>query len=70
MGKLPGITHARAIKAFQRAGFVILRQSGHVIMAKGPIELVIPRNNPINAYTMYVIVKSAGLSIEEFRKFL
>jgi predicted RNA binding protein YcfA (HicA-like mRNA interferase family) len=68
LGKLPGIPHARAVRAFERAGFVIARQSGHVIMVKGSAEIVIPRNNPINAYTMYEIVKQAGLTVEEFRK--
>ncbi len=32
--------------------------------------LTVPRNNPINAYTMGGIVRDAGLTIEEFRKLL
>ena len=39
-------------------------------MGKGAIEVVVPRNNPINALTMYDIVKSAGLTAEQFRKLL
>ncbi len=39
-------------------------------MSDGRRFLTIPRNNPINAYTMGGIVKDAGLSIEEFRKLL
>jgi predicted RNA binding protein YcfA (HicA-like mRNA interferase family) len=70
MGKLPGISHQQAIKALQRAGFEIIRQSGHVIMSNGFTTLTIPRTNPINAYTMFAIVKDAGLSTEQFRKLL
>jgi hypothetical protein len=31
---------------------------------------VIPRNNPVNAFTMGGIVTDAGLSIERFRELL
>ena len=70
MGKLPGISHNRAIRALERAGFKIVRQSGHVVMSNGPREVIVPRNNPINSYTMFDVVKDAGLTVEEFRKLL
>ncbi len=70
MGKLPGINHSRAVRALERAGFVIERQSGHVVMKNGAREVIVPRNNPINAFTMFGIVKDAGLTLEEFRKLL
>jgi predicted RNA binding protein YcfA (HicA-like mRNA interferase family) len=70
MGKLPGVSHQQAIKALQRAGFEIIRQSGHIILSNGFTTLVVPRANPINAYTMFGIVKDAGLSVEQFRKLL
>jgi len=70
MGKLPGISHQQAIKALQRAGFDIIRQSGHIIMSDGFKTIVIPRANPINAFTMFGIVKDAGLTVEQFRKLL
>lgn len=70
MGKLPGISHQQAIKALQRVGFEIIRQSGHVIMSDGIATVVIPRANPINAYTMFAIVKASGLTVEQFRELL
>jgi len=70
MGKLPGVSHQQAIKALERAGLDIIRQSGHVIMSNGFTTLTIPRANPINAFTMFGIVKDAGLTIEQFRKLL
>jgi hypothetical protein len=32
--------------------------------------VVIPRNNPVNAFTMGGIARDAGLSVEEFRMLL
>jgi hypothetical protein len=48
--------------AFEKIGFRIARQSGHIIMSNGKIRLVIPRHNPINAITMGGIAKAAGLT--------
>ncbi|HWG20881.1 MAG TPA: hypothetical protein VG225_10145 [Terracidiphilus sp.] len=70
MPKLPGINHLRAVSAFEKAGYWILRQGSHIVMTNGTRFLVIPRHNPINAFTMGGIVQDAGLSIEEFRKLL
>jgi predicted RNA binding protein YcfA (HicA-like mRNA interferase family) len=70
MPKVPGINHRRAVAAFEKAGFRIVRESGHIIMSNGPRTLTIPRHNPINAITMGIIVRDAGLTIEEFRALL
>jgi predicted RNA binding protein YcfA (HicA-like mRNA interferase family) len=70
MPKLPGVNHLDAIRAFERAGFRILRQGRHVTMSDGKRKLVIPRHNPVNAITMGGIVRDAGFTIEEFRKLL
>jgi len=37
-------------------------------MTNGERILIIPRANPINAFTKAGIVKDAGLTIEEFKK--
>lgn len=70
MGKLPGIKHLHAIRALERAGFYVLRQSKHIIMTDGVRIITVPRNNPINAFTMFDIVSQAGLTIERFRELL
>lgn len=70
MPKLPGINHLRAIKAFEKAGFKIIRQGKHISMSNGEKVIVIPRGNPVNAFTMAGIVKDAGLTIEEFKQLL
>ncbi|MDB6058706.1 MAG: putative periplasmic or secreted lipoprotein [Verrucomicrobiales bacterium] len=70
MPKLPGISQRDAVRVFQKLGYRIARESGHIIMTNGKTRLVIPRHNPINAITMGGIAKAAGLSPEEFRKLL
>ena len=68
MPKLSGISHKRAIKALEKAGFRVARQGKHVTMTNGERILIFPRANPINAFTMAGIVKDVGLTIEEFKK--
>jgi predicted RNA binding protein YcfA (HicA-like mRNA interferase family) len=68
--KLPGINHLDAIRALEKAGFVVLRQGKHVVMGNGSRILTIPRHNPVNALTMGGIVRDAGLTFEQFRDFL
>jgi predicted RNA binding protein YcfA (HicA-like mRNA interferase family) len=70
MPKLPGINHLQAVRALEKAGFRIVRQGKHIVMSDGVRFLTIPRNNPINAFTMGGIVRDAGLTIEEFRELL
>jgi predicted RNA binding protein YcfA (HicA-like mRNA interferase family) len=70
MPSLPGIHHQRAIKAFEKVGFRVIRQGKHITMTDGEHILTIPRANPINAYTMATIIKGSGLTIEQFKKLL
>jgi len=39
-------------------------------MAKDDRIIIVPRNNPINAFTMAGIIKDSGLTIAEFKKLL
>jgi predicted RNA binding protein YcfA (HicA-like mRNA interferase family) len=65
--KLPGISQRDAVRVFEKLGYHVARQSGHVVMTNGTKRLVLPRHNPINAVTMGAIAKSAGLSPEQFK---
>ncbi|MDA0711036.1 MAG: type II toxin-antitoxin system HicA family toxin [bacterium] len=67
---MSGINHLSAIRALQRAGFRIARQSKHVVMTDGQRIVTIPRANPVNAFTMGGIIKDAGLTIDEFKALL
>ncbi len=61
MPKLPGINHLQAIRVVEKAGFKVVRQSGHIVLSN---------NNPINAFAMGGIVKDAGFTVAEFKKYL
>jgi len=58
------------VRAFQKAGFRIVRHGKHVVMSDGVRIITIPRHNPVNAFTMGGIVRDAGLSEDEFRALL
>ena len=70
MPKLPGIPHLQAVRALEKAGFRVVRESKHIVMSNGQRILTIPRANPVNAFTMGGIVRDAGLTIEAFRELL
>ncbi|HRD49003.1 MAG TPA: type II toxin-antitoxin system HicA family toxin [Candidatus Contendobacter sp.] len=71
MPKLPGVNHLEAVHALEKAGFRLVRQGRkHIVMSNENRFVTIPRNNPINAFTMGGIAQDAGFTVEEFRKLL
>ena len=70
MPSLPGVNHLDAVRALEKVGFRIIRQGKHIVMSDGVRQVVIPRHNPIKAFTMGGIVRDAGMTVEEFRKLL
>ncbi len=70
MPKIPGIGQRDAMRVFEKLGYRIVRQSGHIVMSNGSVRLTIPRNNPINAITMGSIAQDAGLSPKQFKELL
>ncbi len=70
MTRVPGVTHLDAVRALEKAGFGVVRQGKDIVMTDGVRILTIPRQNPVNAYTMGGIVRDAGLTVEGFGKLL
>lgn len=75
MPRLPGISQKEAVRVFQKLGYRIVRESGHLILSNGERRLVIPRHDPINAITMGAITmgaiaRDAGLTPQQFRELL
>ncbi len=70
MPRPPGVNHLDAVRTLEKSGFWILRQGKHIVMTDGTRKLMVPRHNPVNAFTMGGIVRAAGLTEEEFRKLL
>ena len=70
MPSIPGVKHLDAVRALEKAGFKIVRQSKHIVMSNGARILTIPRHDPVNAFTLGGIVLDAGLTIAQFRELL
>lgn len=67
--KLPRVSHLRAVRALQKAGFQVVRDGKkHIVMSNGSAFLTIPRHDPIDAYTMGGIARDAGITVEEFKR--
>ena len=60
MPKIPGVNHLDAVRALEKAGFIVVRQGKHIVMSNGTRILTIPRHNPVNAFTLGGIVRDAG----------
>lgn len=68
MPGIPGINHLDAVRALQKAEFVVVRQGKHIVMSNGARILTDPRHDPVNAFTLRGIVRDAGLTVEQFRE--
>jgi predicted RNA binding protein YcfA (HicA-like mRNA interferase family) len=49
------------IRMIEEVGFVLLRNSGHIIYGRGPVRLAIPHHRMLNGRTVHFIMKKAGL---------
>jgi predicted RNA binding protein YcfA (HicA-like mRNA interferase family) len=75
MPKLPPVSGPDAIRAFQKAGFRVVRIRGsHHIMAKEghPARLSVPvhGNKPVAKGTLRSLIDAAGLTVAEFVELL
>ena len=70
MPRIPGVNHKDAVRALRKVGFSIKNQGKHVVLSNGKRIVTVPRNDPVNAFTMGGIARDAGLTVEEFRALL
>lgn len=70
MPRVPGVSYRRAVRALEKVGFRVDRETKHTVMKKNGITVSIPLDNPVDAFTMGSIVRHAGLTVEEFRSLL
>lgn len=67
MPKLPRISGAEAVRAFQRLGFEIARQKGsHIVMRRGASGCVVPNHRELKAGTLAGALRQAGVTADEF----
>jgi predicted RNA binding protein YcfA (HicA-like mRNA interferase family) len=64
------VSSARARKAFEKAGFKVIRQAKHIVMSDGARYLTLPRHNPLNPHTLRTLIRAAGLSDQQFKELL
>ena len=73
MSKLPSLSGRACIAALERAGFVVRRQEGsHVILRRADpfSQVVVPDHKELDRGTLRAIIRQAGLTVEEFVRFL
>ena len=73
MAKLPVCSGAEAIKAFEKAGWKQDRQKGsHVSLTQpnNPVVLTVPLHRELKPGLMRGLIRSSGLSVDEFAALL
>ena len=69
MAALPSVSGERAVRVFQRAGWIKDRQRGsHVILIKPghAASLSVPQHREIAPGTLRALIRAAGMSVDEF----
>lgn len=69
MGKLGNISGKEAVKIFEKSGWRIIGQVGsHVVMVKPGVRanLSIPQHKELSVGTLRSLIRSAGMTVDEF----
>ena len=69
MAALPSVSGERAVRVFQKAGWVKDRQRGsHVILIKPghTASLSVPQHRELAPGTLRALIRAAGISVDEF----
>lgn len=71
MSKVPSLNYPFVVAAFQRAGWVVVRQRGsHIRMHKqtpdGVRKLTVPAHKPIKRSTLAKLLADAELPLDDF----
>lgn len=73
MGNLANISGKEAAKAFEKAGWQSFGRVGnHIVMVKPGVRanLSIPQHKELSVGTLRKLIRVAGLTVDEFLKFL
>ena len=67
MPKFPGLSGAQIVRALERLGFVVVRQSGsHIVMRRNAQGCVVPNHKEVKVGTVNGVLRQAGVTAEEF----
>ena len=73
MSRLPVVSGAQAVKAFERDGWRVDRQRGsHVVLLKAGnmASLSVPQHAELAPGTLRALIRAAGMSVEQFSALL
>ena len=71
MPKFPGLSGKDVVRALEKLGFQITRQSGsHIIMKLGGKGCVVPNHKEVKVGTINGVLRQAEVSVEDFQKAL
>lgn len=71
MGWLAGFSGREVVRAAERAGWILVRQTGsHMVLEHPdrPRSIVVPNHRDIDPGTLRGIIRDMGLTVEQFRK--
>jgi predicted RNA binding protein YcfA (HicA-like mRNA interferase family) len=69
MSKLPVVSGRECVRALERAGFYVKRQTGsHIILRRDEpfAQVVVPDHKVLDRGTLRAIIRQAGLTVDEF----
>jgi predicted RNA binding protein YcfA (HicA-like mRNA interferase family) len=69
MSKLPVISGRKCVRALERAGFYLKRQTGsHLVLRRDEpfAQVVVPDHKVLDRGTLRAIIRQVGLSVDEF----
>ena len=69
MTRLPVVSGAQAVRAFERAGWRVDRHRGsHVVLLKGGqiASLSVPQHREVAPGTLRALIRAAGMTVDEF----
>lgn len=73
MGKLGNISGKETVKVFQKPGWRAIGQVGsHIVMVKAGVRvnLSVPQHKELSIGTLRALIRSSGLTVDEFLKLL
>ena len=73
MAGLPSVSGERAVRVFEKAGWVIDRQRGsHVILIKpgNPASLSVPQHRELAPGTLRSLIRASGMTVTQFADLL
>jgi predicted RNA binding protein YcfA (HicA-like mRNA interferase family) len=73
--RLPSVSYEQIVRAFQRDGWVMIRQRGsHIRLEKRTedrtLKLTVPAHRPVKRSTLSHILKQANITAERFLQLL